>query len=204
MYPTLTKRQKEVLDYIKVFSEIQGYAPSLMDIKRHFNLSAISTVHEHIQNLKEKGYLYKEINQARSMRIVDPTLESNEIVEIPILGTVTSNHSILKSNKFQSTHLHRELLGEEGRYFGLINEADDLGEHQIFEDDLLLFVDNKMAEHGDIVTVQLSKTTTAIKRFQFEKGKPSFLDLSESSSTGVLKDASVVGALVTLIRRFGK
>src|SRR3990167_7314919 len=74
MYPTLTKKQKEILDFIKIYSQMHGYAPSLEEIKEHFRLSAISTVHEHIQNLKSKGFIQKEINQARSIRPVESEL----------------------------------------------------------------------------------------------------------------------------------
>src|SRR3972149_9766367 len=89
MYPTLTKKQKEILDFIKIYSQMHGFAPSLEEIKAHFNLSAISTVHEHIQNLKTKGFIQKEINQARSIRAVESELRTNELIEVPITSTLT-------------------------------------------------------------------------------------------------------------------
>ncbi|PIR71435.1 MAG: hypothetical protein COX89_02200 [Candidatus Nealsonbacteria bacterium CG_4_10_14_0_2_um_filter_37_10] len=55
----LTKRQKQILDYIKKYIKENGYAPSLEEIRRHFRLSSISTIHQHIETLKEKGYLKK-------------------------------------------------------------------------------------------------------------------------------------------------
>ena len=59
----LTKRQKQILDYIKFIASKNGYAPSLEEIAKHFGLSSVATVHEHIENLKEKGYLKKEENK---------------------------------------------------------------------------------------------------------------------------------------------
>ncbi|MCA9386056.1 hypothetical protein KC717_05400 [Candidatus Dojkabacteria bacterium] len=65
----MTKRQKEILDYIENTTVKNGYAPSLQEIRDHFNLKAISTVHEHLENLKSKGYIKKEMNQARGIQI---------------------------------------------------------------------------------------------------------------------------------------
>ena len=55
----LTKRQKQILDYIKKYIKENGYAPSLEEIRRHFKLSSVATIHQHIETLKEKGYLKK-------------------------------------------------------------------------------------------------------------------------------------------------
>jgi len=83
----ITKRQKQILDYIKVYDQKKGYAPSLKEIKGHFNLSSESTVHQHLSALEEKGYLEKEKNQPRGVRVLADTkkepLEDLNVVEEP-------------------------------------------------------------------------------------------------------------------------
>ena len=74
----LTKRQKQILDFIKIYDEKKGYAPSLKEIKRHFRLSSESTIHQHLTTLADKGYLEKEKNQPRGIKVVADTKEPTE------------------------------------------------------------------------------------------------------------------------------
>jgi DNA modification methylase len=76
----LTKRQKQILDYIKKYIEKNDYAPTLEEIRRHFRLSSISTVHQHLENLKTKGYLIRLDNQPRSIQLIRK--KSDNFVEI--------------------------------------------------------------------------------------------------------------------------
>ncbi len=84
----ITKRQKQVLDFIRVYDGKNGYAPSLIEIKRHFRLSSESTIHQHLTTLEQKGYLAKEKNQPRGIKVLaDPKEEAIEdvnVVEEPI------------------------------------------------------------------------------------------------------------------------
>ena len=75
----LTKRQREILDFIRSFQRDRGYAPSLEEIASHFGLSAASTVHEHLVNLTEKGYLRRGWNRARS---IEPLVAGEAVDEL--------------------------------------------------------------------------------------------------------------------------
>jgi repressor LexA len=138
MYPTLTKKQKDILEYIKVYSQMHGYSPSLEEIKGQFRLSAISTVHEHIQNLKKKGYIHNEINQARSIRPIDPNLKDRDFVEIPIVYNLSKNET-LEVNKNQRTiTVAKEMLAKDGTYLGLVVETNAYKEVGILAGDLMI------------------------------------------------------------------
>jgi len=80
----LTKKEKMILEFIRVYSELHGFSPSLYDIAEHFELRAVSTVHEHIGNLKKKGYVIKEASQARSLQLIDATLAGQDVREITL------------------------------------------------------------------------------------------------------------------------
>jgi repressor LexA len=138
MYPTLTKKQKDILEYLKVYYQLHGYSPSLDEIKSQFRLSAISTVHEHIQNLKKKGYIYNEINQARSIRAIEPNLKEQELIEIPIVYSL-KNNEILDLNKNQKTiQVSRALLLKDSKYMGMIVDTNEYTEIGILPKDILI------------------------------------------------------------------
>ena len=88
----LTRRQKEILDFIREYLEREGYAPSLEEIGARFGLSSVATVHKHVQNLVEKGMLRKAWNRSRSLELVDP--REPAALEIPLLGTVAAGAPI--------------------------------------------------------------------------------------------------------------
>src|SRR5579864_222714 len=82
----ITKRQKQILDFVKGYNKEKGYMPLLEEIKKHLGLSSVSTVHQHIQALKDLGYLSKVENQARSINVY----RSEQMVQIPLLGMIAA------------------------------------------------------------------------------------------------------------------
>ena len=89
----LTKRQREILDYLNEFIQRHGYAPSLEEIGRRFNLSSLATVHKHLSNLQEKGFIKRAWNRSRSVELVSAPVGSRAI-ELPLLGFVAAGAPI--------------------------------------------------------------------------------------------------------------
>src|ERR671928_235882 len=89
----LTKRQREILDYLNEFIQNHGYAPSLEEIGRRFNLSSLATVHKHLSNLQEKGFVRRAWNRSRSVELV-PTRSGGRALELPLLGFVAAGAPI--------------------------------------------------------------------------------------------------------------
>src|SRR5512132_3030785 len=89
----LTKRQREILDYLNEFIQNHGYAPSLEEIGRRFNLSSLATVHKHLSNLQEKGCIRRAWNRSRSVEVV-PTRVGGRALELPLIGFVAAGHPI--------------------------------------------------------------------------------------------------------------
>jgi repressor LexA len=119
MLKSLTKKEKEILDYIKISTQIHGYSPSLIEIRDHFRLNAVSTVHEHISNLKRKGYILKEVSQARSIKIVDTDPADKQFIEIPISFELYEENILRTSIGRDSIFVHNSNLKEEGRHFAI-------------------------------------------------------------------------------------
>src|SRR3954468_13532822 len=89
----LTKRQKEILDFLEGCLSENGYAPSFEEIARNFGYTSLATVHEHLENLKQKGYIRKSYNASRSLELV-PSGSTAVAVELPLLGTVAAGYPI--------------------------------------------------------------------------------------------------------------
>ena len=87
-YP-ITKRQKEVFDFVKVFIDGKGYSPTLEEIKKRLRLSAVSTVHQHINALIDKGYIKRFDNLARAIEINGITEEDRNFLEIPFFVIIS-------------------------------------------------------------------------------------------------------------------
>ena len=89
----LTKRQREILDYLNEFIAKHGYAPSLEEIGQQFGLSSLATVHKHLTNLQDKGFIRRAWNRSRSVEMV-PTRTGGRAVELPLLGYVAAGMPI--------------------------------------------------------------------------------------------------------------
>src|SRR5512132_309934 len=89
----LTKRQREILDYLNDFIQQHGYAPSLEEIGRRFGLSSLATVHKHLTNLQEKGFIRRAWNRSRSVELV-PVHAGARSLELPLLGYVAAGAPI--------------------------------------------------------------------------------------------------------------
>lgn len=120
---TLTKKQKQVFDFINTYIAESGISPTIEEIRKNLNLKAVSTIHEHINSLKEKGYLSKSNNSARSIKIKK---KIERVIQIPIVGTLIArqpSNSELKSSDV---------------YFALRVEGDNMSEEGIFEGDIVV------------------------------------------------------------------
>ena len=90
---SLTKRQREILNYLDSYNEANGYAPSFEEIASQFNYSSLATVHEHLTNLERKGYIKRSYNESRAIEIL-PSEVSPRAVELPLLGSVAAGMPI--------------------------------------------------------------------------------------------------------------
>ena len=88
----LTKRQREILDYLSEYAEKQGYAPSFEEIAEKFDYSSLATVHEHLSNLERKGYIKRSYNESRAIEIL-PSDVFAKAIELPLLGAVARDSS---------------------------------------------------------------------------------------------------------------
>src|SRR5260370_15469312 len=111
----LTKRQREILDYLNDFIQQHGYAPSLEEIGRRFGLSSLATVHKHLTNLQEKGFIKRAWNRSRSVEMV-PTRNGGRAIELPLLGYVAAGLPIEAVASNETIAVPEDLVGKRDTY----------------------------------------------------------------------------------------
>ncbi len=163
---TLTPKQKNILDFITSFSSDKGYAPSLEEVGKKFEL-AISTVHQHIDALETKGYLKKEGKQPRGVSLFEQTPDS---VEIPLLGTIAAGIPIEPIENPESIKVPNNLVSKRGDYYALKVKGDSMIEEGILDDDIVVIKSQQTANNGDTV-VAITEDGATLKIFRNQSGK---------------------------------
>ena len=159
----LTKRQKEIYDFIRECILRDGYAPSLEEIGAEFQLSSVATVHKHVQNLVEKGLLRKAWNRSRSIELVEETTES-EGVEVPLLGNVAAGAPIEAVSTPDSISVPPDMIGSR-QAFALNVRGDSMIEDHILDGDVVVLESRKVPRNGETVVALIRRDECTLKRF---------------------------------------
>ena len=165
----LTKRQREILDYLNEFIAQHGYAPSLEEIGRRFSLSSLATVHKHLTNLQEKGFIRRAWNRSRSVELV-PTRVGGRAVELPLLGYVAAGHPIEAVPGSETIAVPDALIGKRDSYV-LRVKGDSMIDEQIRDGDFVIVEDRKTAENGEMVIALIGGSDVTLKKFYRENGR---------------------------------
>jgi repressor LexA len=199
MMPYLTKRQREILEFIRSFQAAKGYAPSIEEIAAHFKLSAVSTVHEHLMNMSRKGVLRRGWNRARS---IEP-LAGREAREVPLVGTVAAGAPIEAVEVPENVALPSGLAGR-GETFVLRVKGDSMVGDGILDGDLIIVEKQRRVENGALAVVLLRGGEATVKRF-YHEGDTVKLRPSNPAMEDIVVPAAEVevrGAVVGLVRRY--
>jgi len=162
----LTKRQREILDYLNEFIQEHGYAPSLEEIGRRFNLSSLATVHKHLTNLQEKGFIRRAWNRSRSVELV-PTRVGGRALELPLLGFVAAGAPIEAVASNETIAVPEAIVGKRDSYV-LRVKGDSMIDEQIRDGDFVIVEDRKTAENGEMVIALLGGHDATLKKFYRE------------------------------------
>ncbi len=165
----LTKRQREILDYLNEFIQQHGYAPSLEEIGKRFNLSSLATVHKHLTNLQEKGFIRRAWNRSRSVELV-PSRAGSRAVELPLLGFVAAGSPIEAVPGNESIAVPESLAGKRDSYV-LRVKGDSMIDEQIRDGDFVIVEDRKSADNGEMVIALVGGLDVTLKKFYRESGR---------------------------------
>jgi len=161
----LTKRQKEILDFIQNYINSHDYAPSYREIANYFHLNSIATVSDHIDNLKTKGCLTKDFNEARSLQLT-PRWDERTF-EIPLMGTIAAGSPIEAIRTNETIDIPRDMMGK--NVFALKVRGDSMIEDGIFNGDYIIIEQTSNPRNGEIVVALIDNENATLKRFYREK-----------------------------------
>ena len=198
----LTKRQREILDYLQEFIQQHGYAPSLEEIGRRFSLSSLATVHKHLTNLEEKGFIRRSWNRSRSVELVSaPT--GHRALELPLLGYVAAGAPIEAVASSETIAVPESLAGKRESYV-LRVKGDSMIDEQIRDGDYVVVEDRRAADNGEMVIALVGGSDVTLKKLYREHGRVR-LQPANPLMQPLILDASQVqvqGVVVGMMRKY--
>ncbi len=191
----ITKKQKEVLDFLNIYAKDRGYAPSLNEIRQHFKLVSVSTAHYYVNRLEKEGYLKKESNQPRSIsiekdRIAKPNISKRtESISIPVLGSANAGPAVLFAEENVDGYLKvpATLINKKDSIFALRVEGDSMNKSKIEGKNLregdFVLIDSKYnnPKNGDYVLSVIDGCAN-LKKFERNNKTGEVVLISESTN----------------------
>lgn len=188
----------KVMDYIRKFSEENGYTPSVREIGQECGIKSTATVHSYLEKLQSRGYLSKTTNKKRSV-----TLAKSNGISIPLIGTVTAGQPIFAYENYEDYYTFPvgEFRGED--LFMLRVEGTSMIDAGIMNGDKIIVRRQQTAENGEIV-VALVEDSATVKRFFRRDGQIILHPENEALSDMVFEDGQVaiLGKVVGLMRNY--
>lgn len=201
----LTKRQKEVLDYVTQYIEMHGYAPSYREIQDYFRMSSVATVASHVENLVAKGFLEKGDNKARSLQLLNPKdFDDDRSVGLPVLGLIAAGQPI------EATTGHAETLdvppfmvGRKHSYV-LQVKGQSMIEDGILDGDYVVIQEKEVPNNGEVVVALVNGEAT-LKRFYKDKRQIRLQPANSTMDPIILHegaDLKIQGVVIGVIRKY--
>ena len=201
----VTRRQKEVLDFIAGFVERQGYSPSFEEIARGLNLKSLATVHKHVTNLQTKGILQRGHNRSRSIDVLpQPRAQRAAPVyeRLPLMGRIVAGLPVEAVQTNESISL-ADIVGNR-EVFALEVRGDSMRDEHIVDGDYVLVERTRAARDGEIVVALVHGSETTLKRFYVE-GSTVRLQPANAEMAPIFVPAAQVevqGRVLGVLRRY--
>lgn len=199
---TLTKRQKQLLDYLNNFIREFGYAPTLQEIGAFFGLSSLATIHKHLKNLEAKGLIRRKWNHSRALEMLD-SKGPNAAREIPLLGTVAAGVPIEAIESNDTITVPDEFI-RRGNTFCLRVRGESMIDDGIRDGDYIIVEGRDSANDGETVVALINGEAT-VKRFYKQGDGQIRLEPANATMKPIYAPASeltVRGVVVGLMRHY--
>jgi repressor LexA len=162
----VTRRQKEVLDFISSFVQRNGYSPSFEEIAHGLSLRSLATVHKHITNLQQKGLLQRAHNRSRSIDVLPPKAKARPGERLPLVGRIAAGLPLEAVETSESISLS-DIVGHRD-VFALKVRGDSMRDEHIVDGDYVFVEKVSVAHEGDIVVALVRGAETTLKRYYLE------------------------------------
>ena len=198
----LTKRQKEILDFIRAYRNEHGISPTQREIRESFQLSSFGTVQKHLKRLEEKGALSRDWNRSRG---ISPREERESGRDVPLLGLVAAGRPIEPFPQEESIEVPAVLLGRGGDHFVLRVRGESMVEDGILDGDYVVVSRRSNAESGQTV-VALIRGEATLKRYYAEGPRVRLQPANAAMKPMTIdaQDVTIQGVVTCLIRDYGR
>ncbi|MBI2635661.1 MAG: transcriptional repressor LexA [Parcubacteria group bacterium] len=194
----LTKRQKQILDFYNKFSKKHEYSPSLEETAKHFHLSSVSGIHQHIQALIEKGCLSRQKNKPRGIEIE----KSEKLVKIPLLGTIAAGGPIEAIRSPEIIEVMRSMLSSGANHYALKVLGVSMIEEGISDGDIVIVREQSAVNDGEKAVAYLpDKNTVTLKKIYREQNRIKLVPTNKTMKPFYEKNIEVQGKVVGVLRK---
>ncbi|HEY4694870.1 MAG TPA: transcriptional repressor LexA [Candidatus Nanoarchaeia archaeon] len=205
MPPVVYRRQRDLLEFISQYMQKKGYAPTLAEICDGIGLRSPATVHEHIENLIEKGILKKTEGARRGLEIVDQKAMGwvPTGVEVPIFGKIAAGHPLEAINDpTQTLTIPEDMVGNKRTYV-LQVKGDSMIEAAILDGDFVLVEATETANNGEIIVALINDNFATLKRY-FKETDHIRLEPANSSMNPIIVrgNIQIQGRVTGVIRKY--
>jgi repressor LexA len=204
----LTKRQRELYDWISEFVQKHGYSPSFEEIGAGIGLTSLATVHKHVTNLEKKGLLKREYNHSRSIDLIAPKGKMKQVMaaaalgELPLLGRIAAGRPVEAVENPETISLTDFTRSKD--VFVLEVRGDSMQDEAILDGDYILVEKTSVASNGDIVVALVDGLESTLKRI-YKEGDKVRLQPSNAAMQPILVPAASVriqGRVIGVLRKY--
>jgi repressor LexA len=197
----LTKRQREIYEYLKDHIRSRGYAPSIAEIGKQFDLRSPATVHKHLSHLKEKGLIRKQQTLSRSIEVVP---ESSNAFSYKLLGEIAAGKPLETLDQREVIDLFPD--GEDKDIFVLRVKGSSMIEDHIQNGDYVIVEKRNTAENGETVVALIDNDRATLKRFYRENGQIRLQPAHPDMKPIFIREGDFViqGVVISVLRKFTK
>jgi repressor LexA len=205
----LTKRQKEVLDYLVGFLNKNGYSPSFEEIAHSMKLTSLATVHKHLSTLEKKGFIRRGYNQSRSIEVMQlpkpirEQLLDRHVVELPLAGRIAAGRPLEAVEERETISLADFARGQ--NTYVLQVKGESMRDDHILDGDFIVVEQTHVANSGEIVVALVGEDEATLKRFYREANGKVRLQPANSQMAPIIvaaTDVKVQGRVVGVLRKY--
>jgi repressor LexA len=200
----LTKRQREILNYLTVYTEQNGFAPSFEEIAENFDYNSLATVHEHLTNLERKGYIKRSYNESRAIEIL-PSEANPRAVELPLLGSVAAGFPIEALESNETLCVPDNMVGRGGNHYVLRVRGNSMVDEQIKDGDFVVVNQRERADNGEMVIALINGNSATVKKYYRERDGRIRLQPANETMQPIYvheNDITIQGIVVGVMRRY--
>lgn len=202
----LTKRQRDILIFIKKYLATKGYPPTVREIGKALELSSPATIHVHLHNLENKGYIRMEKSKNRTIELLvdnEYIKDDNKTVEVPLLGKITAGNPIEAiENPDNYFALPTSLIPKNKSVFTLNVSGDSMINAGIFDGDVVIVEKTNTANNGEIVVAMTDENEVTLKTFYKEKEHIRLQPENDTMKPFIFSNITILGKAIGLYRKF--